>query len=159
MFKIDEYLMYKRDVCKVIEINEKYINDRDYYLISPISDASLTIKIPTDNKCIKKLLSIDELNDLIKKIPSIPIIETNNRLIETQYKELLHSDNHESLIKIIKTTYCRNEKRFNNNKKISDIDDHYFKLAEKYLYNEFSIVLNISYDKVKEYIINTINNS
>ena len=36
------------------------------------------------------------------------------------------------------------------------IDDSYFKKAEKYLYNEFSIVLNKTYDETKEYVINEV---
>ena len=35
---------------------------------------------------------------------------------------------------------------------------YYFNLAEKYLYNEFSVVLNLSYDETKEYVINSVNN-
>ena len=35
-------------------------------------------------------------------------------------------------------------------------DQSYFELAEDYLYNEFSIVLNKSYDDTKQYIINKI---
>ena len=58
------------------------------------------------------------------------------------FTQLLNTDNHENLVKIIKTTYLRNENRINNKKKISDKDDQYFNLAEKYLYNKLSISLN-----------------
>lgn len=68
----------------------------------------------------------------------------------------MQSGTHEDLIKIIKTTYLRNKERTENNKKIREIDDSYFKKAEKYLYNEFSIVLNKSFEETKEYIINKV---
>ena len=66
------------------------------------------------------------------------------------------SNTHENLIKIIKTTYLRNKERIDNNKKTTDKDTYYFNLAEKYLYEEFGIVLNKTFDEVKEYIINKV---
>ena len=73
-----------------------------------------------------------------------------------RYKELLDSGTHENLIKVIKTTYIRNKNREKNNKKISERDTKYFNLAEEYLYSEIGIVLNISFDEVKDYIISKI---
>ena len=86
----------------------------------------------------------------------LEVIEENDRMMENTYKTLMHSGTHEDLIKIIKTTYLRNEKRLNDNKKISEIDDSYFRTAEKFLYNEFSIVLNKTYDETKDYVINEV---
>ena len=50
----------------------------------------------------------------------------------------------------------RNNERINNKKKISEKDDNYFNLSEKYLYSEFAIALGISYDDVKDYVIKRI---
>ena len=66
--------------------------------------------------------------------------------------------NEKELIKIIKTTYERNNNRLLNNKKISEKDDTYFKLAEKYLYNELAISLNTTSEEIKNYIINKFKN-
>ena len=63
---------------------------------------------------------------------------------------------HEDLIKIIKTSYLRNEDRANNNKKLSDKDSRFFEQPEKHLYNELSISLGMTFDETKEYIINKI---
>ena len=73
------------------------------------------------------------------------------------FTQLLNTNNHENLVKIIKTTYLRNENRINNKKKISDKDDKYFNLAEKYLYNELSISLNETIENIKEYIFKIVN--
>lgn len=86
----------------------------------------------------------------------IEILNMENKLLENEYKKLLSDENHESLIKIIKTTYLRNKARVDSKKKVSEKDEYYFKLAEKYLYNELSVVLGMSYDKTKEYIINNL---
>lgn len=156
MKNIGDYIVYRRDVCKIID--KKVYNDNDYYVLSPINDKSLHINVPVNNKLgyIRELISIEDVDNLIKKIPSIDLIDEEDRKLEFKYKELLDSGNHEDLIKIIKTSYSRNKKRVDSNKKISEKDKHYFDLAESYLYNEISIVLNKSYEDTKKYIIDTI---
>ena len=49
MYKVGDYIVYKRDVCKVKEIKEKYYNNTDYYVLNPISDLSLKINVPVNN--------------------------------------------------------------------------------------------------------------
>ena len=60
------------------------------------------------------------------------------------------------LIKIIKTAYLRNKDRIDNNKKIGEKDNNYFNLAERYLYTEFSIVLNKNFEDTKDYVIEKV---
>ena len=156
MYKVNDYIIYKREVCKVNDILPKYFKDNDYYLLSPLSDNSLTIKVPVNNKEIRSLISIAEVDEIISKMPNIKVVDSDTKTLEGIYKELLVSGKHEDLIKIIKTTYLRNKERIDNNKKTTDKDNYYFNLAEKYLYEEFSIVLDKSYDETKEYVINKV---
>ena len=158
MFNIGEYVVYKKDVCKIKDIKEKHIHDKDYYKLIPIDDPSLSIDVPTETTCIRKLINKKDVEKIIKLIPTIKEIDCDEKMLENEYRNLLNSDEHINLIKIIKTTYLRNKKRLDDKKKIGSKDDNYFKKAEKYLYNEFSIVLNMSYDDTKEYIINRVNN-
>lgn len=158
MFKEGEYVVYTRDVCKIIEIKKNHLNNKDYYSMVPINDSSLKINIPVENKLgdIRPLLSKSEVERLITIIPNIDIIDSSNKIIENEYRTLIHDNTHESLIKIIKTTYLRNKERADNKRKIGDKDHHYFKLAEKYLYNELSIVLNMSLEETKEFVIKEV---
>lgn len=150
MYKVNDYVVYMHETCKILEI--KSINDNMYYVLEPINDKSLKISVPSLNKNIKSVISMDEINNLISNIPNILVLEDSNKNLDIKYKELLNNNSYEDLIKIIKTTYLRNMNRLNNKKKISDKDECYFLLAEKYLYSEMSITLNISIDKVREYI-------
>lgn len=158
MYKIGDYLVYKKDICKVKEIRTNHLNNNDYYILSPIDDESLIIDVPIQNKCgnIRNLFSEEEINKIIEEIPNISIIETDSKNIESEYKNLLLSNSCYDLIKIIKTAYLRNKERLDNKRKIGEKDDMYFKLAEKYLYNEFSFVLGISVDEVRNYIIKKV---
>ena len=156
MFNIGDFVVYKKDVCKITGYKENHIKNMDYYELSPMLDSSLKIVVPVDNNFIRSILSREEAENIIDMIPSIEVIEINDKLIENEYKRLLQDGSYEGLVKIIKTTYLRNEDRINNKRKISEKDDNYFNLAEKYLYSEFSISLGIPYEKVKEYVIDRV---
>ena len=158
MHKINDYIIYKRQVCQIKDIIPKYYKDNDYFLLSPLSDNTLTIKVPIDNKEIRNIISKKEVDRIIDEIPSISSIDSDTKSLENIYKELLQSGTHEDLIKIIKTTYLRNKERIDNNKKTTDKDNYYFNLAEKYLYEEFSIVLNLTYEETKKYVTDKVSN-
>lgn len=155
MFKVNDYLVYRKEVCKVTEIKE-YKNDFLYYVITPINDTSLKIEVPTDSSVIRPLISKRKIQTIIEEIPNIKEIAENDRLLENKYKELLKSGTYNDLITIIKTTYLRNETRDKEKKKRSEKDTTYFNLAEKYLYTEFSVVLGKSYEDTKEYVISKV---
>ena len=141
MYKVGDYLVYKKDICIVLEIKVKYLRDMDYYILAPITDKSLKIQIPTNSKVIRSLITKEEVDNLIERIPMIDIIKTDSKTLENDYKQLMQNGTHEDLIRIIKTTYLRNKERIDNNKKTTDKDIYYFNQAELYLYNEFSVVL------------------
>lgn len=156
MYKENDYVVYKKDVCKIKEIRKNKLNGTEYYIMVPIDDPSLIIDVPTDNRMgyIRSVITKDEAIKLIDSIKSItPLSNINDKSLENNYKELLANNTFEDLIKVIKTSYLRNETRLKNNKKISENDNKYFNLAEKFLYNELSIALNLSFNETKNYII------
>ena len=160
MYKKGDYVVYRRDVCIIRDIKESKLKNTTYYVMNPIDDSSLIIDIPIENKMgfLRGVISTDNAKKLIERIPKInPIENINEKNLDAKYKEMLYTGNYEDLIKIIKTTFLRNESRVNNKKKISEKDNNYFKLAEKYLYNELSVSLNMSVEEVKDYIFRVVN--
>lgn len=155
MFKIGQYVVYKHDVCKLVEIKKQYFNNEDYYVLESTLDKSLKINIPISKEGnLRPIITKEKVKKIINNIPKIDTIKSNDKLLELEYKRLINTGTFEDLITIIKTTYLRNKKRLDANKKISDKDNTYFLLAEKYLYNEFSIVLDKNIEETKNYIIN-----
>lgn len=71
----------------------------------------------------------------------------------------MKTNQHEDLIKIIKTTYLRSEDRKNQGKKVSDKDQLFFKQAETYLYTELAYSLKMSFEECKKHIILEVENS
>ena len=153
MYKIGDYVVYKKDVCKVGDIINK--SDVLYYKLVPVCDSSLRIDIPVDNtNLLRDLIDKKTIDDLIKELSNIKVLKTTNNMLENNYKELLREGSFVSLMTIIKTAYLRNQEREKNNKKKSDRDNYYLDLAEKYLYTEFSVVLGMSFDDTRDYFIN-----
>ena len=150
MYKVGDYVVYKKDVCKIKNVNS------ENYILTPIDDETLTITLPISNKLLRDLIDKDSCIELIRSIPNIEVIKVSDKLIENEYKKLLNSGNLEDLVKIIKTTYLRNKNRLSSHKKIGEKDDNYFKKAEKLLYNELSISLGLTFDETKDYVINTV---
>lgn len=158
MYKVNDYVVYKKSVCKVKEIKNNKLNGIDYYILVPIDDDSLIIDVPVDNRMgyLRDVISKKETEELINSIPSIePLDNIDDKYIEKTYKDLISGD-YKDLIKIIKTSYLRNEMRSKNNRRPSDKDLNYFNQAEKYLYNELSISLNMSFNDTKNYIVTRV---
>lgn len=149
MVKINEYIVCHKQVCKVLDIVDNIL------ILEPVDDPTLKMRIPMDSPFLKPLITKQEIDYLLKKIPSIEVLD-DTKMMENLYKELLHRGTYEDLVKIIKTAYCRNERRKNNRKKISDRDNSYLLQAEKYLYTEIGVVLGLNFEQTKEYVINIV---
>ena len=145
-----DYIVYRKETCKIIE------KEDGYYRLVPVNDTSIKYKVPVDSNFLKKVITKEEIDRLLLEIPEINTIDLGEKQIEQEYKDLMKSGTHEDLVTIIKTSYLRNQIRILNNKRISEIDDEYFRRAEKYLYEEIGIVLNLSFENTKKYIINKL---
>lgn len=158
MYKINDYVIYKREVCVVKDL--KKINNQDYYTLENKEDTSLKVSIPVsqETQLLRHLATFDEISNTLDHINDIPTLNINERNLEEQYKLLLQGTTIENLIKIIKTAYIRNEIRKNNHKHLSDTDTSYQELAEQFLFNEIAYAMNISYDAAKELVFNKLVN-
>ena len=154
MFNVSDYLVYGKKVCKVKEIIN--IKEEPYYVLVPTQEESLTIKIPTKSNKIRKIITKEEIDKLMKRIKDINIIQTDEKYLDSEYKKCLAEDTYEGLIKVIKTTYLKNKKRIDENKKTTDRDMKYFEKAEEYLYNELRIPLNLSFEETKKYVVDKV---
>lgn len=90
MYKIGDYIVYKRDVCI---IKNKVEN---YYVLNPIDDTTLTIKVLFKSNLLRNIITKEESKKLIKFIPNIEIININDKLLENEYKRLLSNGNLEN---------------------------------------------------------------
>ncbi|MCF0114281.1 MAG: hypothetical protein HUJ56_02930 [Erysipelotrichaceae bacterium] len=155
MYQIQDVVMYRRVVSTVVDIKRDRRKKQTYYILEPYhtTGPSTRFEVPVENKAghLKPLMTQSELEELIVQIPSIEIVTLNTSNVKTEYDSLLNSGSREDLIRLIKTTYMRNQHRLSVNKKIGVIDDNYFRRAEQYLYEECSAVLNKSLEDTRAY--------
>ena len=157
MYKSGDVVVYGRDVYRIKDVKDNYFFNKTYYIMNPIDDDSLVTSVPVDTTSyLRDVITKEEAEELIAKIPSIEIVQASDRDIEYEYKQLLRENTLEALIKIIKTTYMRNMMRQNQNKRISEKDEQYFNQAERRLYNELSISLHLTFDDTKQYVIDSV---
>lgn len=105
MYQIGEYIVKPgTGVCKVEDvlhldlmgINKK----RLYYLLIPVKDPGEKLYIPTDseNAGLRKVMTMKEAEELIRRIPEIEEFWVDNdKMREQKYKEVLKSGDPEEL--------------------------------------------------------------
>lgn len=129
--------------------------DREYYVLVPIEESTAKVFLPVDNagKRIRSAMNTDDAWRLIKEIKAVDeaLIE-NEKEREKLYKEAINSRDPKQLISIMKTLYVRKQKRLEEGKKTTAVDDRYFKLAEKQLYSELAFALGVEKSELNEII-------
>ena len=160
MYSKNEVVVYRKGMYRISEIIKGDSKDSSYYVLVPYEndDGSLRVQVPVLNKMgyLRKLPTRQEIEQLIEKIPQIPVIEKNNRMLEAEYRIMLKNPALEDLIRIIKTTYLRNQERLLLNKKSSRSDQDYFDEAERILYQQIAYVYNLDYEGAKQYVLSKL---
>ena len=165
MYKIGDYVVKPSSgVCRVDNIMHLDMSGVDrnrlYYLLVPVNDENGKIYYPVDSSAqqIRKVMTSQEVHELIERIPDIQEISiSNDKLREQKYKEVVKSIEPESLLSIIKTTYLRKKDRLQKGKKNTVADENYLNLAEKMLFSELCLVLGKDKEEVHNLITESVN--
>jgi CarD family transcriptional regulator len=160
MYNINDFIIYgSNGICKVEDIGIPEIAGIDrgkmYYKLSPVFSKGSVIYTPIDNSSVnmRKIMSNNEAQELINRIPVIPTIEIDyEKYADKKYKSLINSQDCEELIQVIKTLYLKQQAKISEKKKPSQMNERFLKQAEDLLYGELSIALNIPKDNMKSYI-------
>ena len=78
------------------------------------------------------------------------IIDDNER--KEHYRTILSSGNRLEILNMIRELYIHKQEQLKNGKKMHLSDEQLMKEAERLLYSEFSLVLNIRADEVPKFI-------
>jgi CarD family transcriptional regulator len=159
MYKVNDYIVYgATGVCRVENIvKEKDINgdEIDYYVLHSVCENGLTIMAPVSNPnvLIREIISKDEISALIATMPeqeTVWITKYNER--NNNFKAALKSGKCEEWVKLIKTIYMAKQGKYGEGKNLAKSDKDIMESAEKKLFEEFAIVLNIPPTEVISYI-------
>ena len=159
MYRVGQFISYGNSgVCEVVgtremETEQPGTGSRKCYILRPIHDKTCTITTPVDNHKVimRELISPEETRQLLADIPEIKTMpDQSARQQELAYQKALHSGDCKQWICLVKTLDCRIRSRKARGKKVTATDDRYFKAATEKLTEEFSVVLGISSDQMKE---------
>ena len=117
------------------------------------------IYVPVDvaSSKMRRVITRDEAEDLITRIPTIkPIEVSNEKLLEEIYKKCIRSNECIEWTRLIKCIYDRKQLRLSEGKKITATDEKYIRMAEDALYLELGTALNMEKGQVVKYIIKEI---
>lgn len=164
MFQVNDLIVYgNHGVCKVENVGTLSISMADkqkqYYTLRPVYQHESVIYAPVDNNktIMRFVLSKEEVEDLIQDIPNIESAWIGNeREREVQYRAALQTCDCRELVKIIKTLYHRKKSRIQDGKKVTVVDEKYFRQAEEQLYGELAFALEMPKDEVGAYIADSI---
>ncbi len=164
MFKIGDYVAhYKQGICEVTNIGKLDIScsdkKKEYYTLKPLYDQAGTLYTPVSNEKnqIREVVTQEEARKLIEEMPTIDTIwVADEKRRETFYKEALLKNECKEWIAIIKTSYLRKMKRLASGKKSINVDEKYLSIAERFLYGELAVALDMNKEDVKDYIVKHI---
>ncbi|MCR5228874.1 MAG: hypothetical protein K6D03_01985 [Solobacterium sp.] len=155
MYKVNDVVVYKRDVCRVTGKKRSDFTGEMCYVLQPYysTDGSTTMLVPVSNKGghLRDLITKEGITELCRRAPEVETLESKPANMKSQYAAVMKGDSIEDLVCIIKTSYLRNNERIRNHKKLASIDAEYLKKAEDYLYNELSVAMGMPYDECKKY--------
>jgi len=163
-FKIGDTIVYgTQGVCKISGTEQKSFGSAtmDYYILEPVYSKNSVIYVPTKNEKLlskmRRVLSSEEIYSLIREMPNQEVIwiEDESKRKE-EYKKWLASGDRVNLVRGIKAVYLHWQEVMKSGKKLHIADEKFLKEAEKLLYNEFAMVLNIDPDQVLPFITEQI---
>ena len=164
MYSIGDYVMKANTgVCKIDQIVMRSLaegmEEKEYYVLIPVDDprAKVFVPVASEKSNMRRAMGEQEAKDFIDSIPVIDVkwIE-NDKSREQEYKNAMRSNDPVHLVGIIKNLYLRNIERENQGKKVTAVDDRYFKMAENALNSELAHALGIKKDDIRELIAESI---
>lgn len=155
---IGEMVIYgSNGVCRIADIRRlcfPHIGEEKLYYVLEPQFTSETIYAPMDTeKMMRPLMTSEQVHDLIHQMPHIeqqPI--RSSGALNEWCQEVMQLNQSEEVIRLIKSIYAKNEAALLKGKKIGQIDQRCMQKAEELLYGEFSVVLGIPREDVKDYI-------
>lgn len=133
--------------------------EKEYYVLYPIEEKTSKIYVAVDHaeKRIRPAMNGEEARRLISEIPAVDeTLVENEKDRERIYKDAINSRDPKRLISIMKSLYIRRQKRLEEGKKSTAIDERYFKLAENQLHGELAFALGVQKSEVEQIIEATI---
>lgn len=164
-YQIGDLVLYGLDgVCKIESITQQSVHGvvNEYYVLKPVNGNNATVYVPLKNDALvnkmRRILSREEIYELIHAMHAVETvwIEDDTERKE-QYRQILASGDRTEMVRMIKTLYIHQQEQRKKGRKLHLADERFFKEAERALYEEFALVLDIRPEQVLPFIAEEIN--
>ncbi len=164
MFKVGDYVVHGNSgVCQVeaIETMDSIGPDdkRVYYTLIPLYTSGSKFFVPTDSKkvVLRAVITKKEADKLLEDWDDIDTLWIeNDKNREEIYKEALRSCDTREWVRLIKTSYQRNQSRMKRGKKATTSDERYLQMAEENLFGELAIPFKMTRGEAEDYLISVV---
>lgn len=160
MFQCGDQVLYGiHGVCKIIDLETRKIDRKmiEYYVLEPVDQVGARFYIPTQNASavskLRPIITHNELDALLRSGDACAdawIADENQR--KQHYRELITSGDRAALVQMIHTLHKHKEQQATAGRKFHLCDENFLRDAEKLLNTEFSLVLNIPQEEVRNYV-------
>lgn len=162
MFEVGDLIVYAtHGICRVDDISEMTFYDmtKTYYILHPIEDPKLTIRVPVDNDSVVmlKVIEKEQAKAIIESfaLPGSEWIEKNTERAH-KYHQIINRGNREEIARIINTLMRRKLTVEMEGKKLGEADNRMLTSIQKIMFTELSISLNKTFEDIMEQVTELI---
>ncbi|MEA4890059.1 MAG: CarD family transcriptional regulator [Clostridiaceae bacterium] len=159
MYKIGDSIMFGNcGACRILDIHTRPDNNNDstlYYILQPIFDENSRIYFPvnSDKVFLRSLYSKQEVEQLIASMGTLePLWIDDKKEREIKYRDIFKSCDSQVCMRMLKGLYLKKKDKIAGGKTLSESDILMYRSAEKLLFEEFALALNIPVGSVSNYI-------
>ena len=160
MFQIGDLVVYGiHGVCKITEVQTQRVNrtKMEYFVLEPVTQCTSRFFVPSQNESalskLRPILTKDEICELLSGDASRQNCWIDDEGQRKQvYKDLIISGDRAALISMLRALHAHKHNQIEAGKKFHISDANFMRDAEKIIFSEFSLVLDIPYEDVESYI-------
>jgi len=163
MFQANDYVIYgTSDVCRIVDIRKEQFagcESDKYYVLKPVYTGNSTIYAPVDksDEKMRRILTAGEVYKLIGEMPDEKDTWIDDdQLRKEKFNGIIKKGDRSDLVKLIKTLHNKRKELLENGRKFHITDEAVMKEAEKLLYHEFALILDIKPEDVAPFVLGEI---
>lgn len=159
MYEVNDYVSYGAkgifQIKDVLMKKGKSGQKEQWYVLYSLKDGIETsVTTPSSNEAIRKILSKEAIEKLIREIPSLETVWSENKTIRYQlFQGMLESGSIRKLAQLSKTISLVKEEKEVCGKQLAEKDKEYLHRAERLMFEEISVSIHIKQDKVLDYVL------
>lgn len=164
MYQQGDLVVYgSTGVCRVEGFGNPDPRDRSgrqFYLLKPLyQDGVIYTPVEGGKVSMRSVMSAEDAQRLIAQIPSLdPEIcrERTLQLLSQRYQSMLQSGSCRELLELTMSVHRKRRQAESQNRRLGMVDERYGRQAERLLFGELAVALNIPMDSVPAYIASQV---